>query len=83
MKKIYCIEHWWLEDSELYNKYNSCEFWNSIEEPWKIGHMNFIQEYDSEEEFKNTIINILDNGGIIGKIWIKNENDNYKPIIKL
>ena len=38
MKKIYCIEKQWVEDLDIHNKFNNnCEFWNCIEEPWKVG----------------------------------------------
>ena len=35
------------------------------------------------EEFKDEILKIINNGGIIGKVFIKEEPDNYKPSIKL
>jgi len=84
MKKIYCIEEWWLEDRDIHNKFNNnCEFWNCIEEPWKIGCWDFIEEFDDEEKFKNHLLNTINRGGIIGKVWIKEENDDYKTSIKI
>lgn len=84
MKKIYCIEKWWLEDKEIHNKFNNnCEFWNCIEEPWKIGCWNFVEEYDSEEKFKDDILNIIESGGIVGRVFIKEVADDYHPAIQL
>ena len=40
-------------------------------------------EFDNEEVFKKEILRIINNGGIIGKVWIKEENDDYKPLIRL
>lgn len=84
MKKIYCIETWWIEEPDIHNKFNnSCEFWNCIEEPWKFGCWDFVEEYDDEERFKNHLLNIINTGGIISKVWIKEEPDNYNVSIKL
>ena len=41
------------------------------------------KEYDDEERFKNDILNIINRGAIIGKVWIKEEPDNYNISIKL
>ena len=43
----------------------------------------FIEEFDNEEVFKKEILRIINNGGIIGKVWIKEEPDDYEPLIKL
>ena len=57
MKKIYCIEKWCVEDQDIHDKFNNnCEFLNCVEEPWKIGCWNFVEEYDDEEKFKNDIL---------------------------
>ena len=57
MKKIYCIEKWCIEAQDIHDKFNNnCEFWNCVEEPWKIGCWNFVEEYDDEEKFKNDIL---------------------------
>ena len=49
MKKIYCIEKQWVEDLDIHNKFNNnCEFWNCIEEPWKVGCWDFVEEYEDE-----------------------------------
>jgi hypothetical protein len=42
-----------------------------------------VEEYDDEERFKNDILSIINRGGIIGKVWIKEEPDNYNVSIKL
>lgn len=84
MKNIYCIEKWSIEDQDIHRKYNNeCEFWNCIEEPWKIGCWSFIEEYDNEEEFKTDLMNIINHGGIVGKVFIKEVDDAYEPSIKL
>ena len=63
----------------FHNKFNNnCEFWNCIEEPWKVGCWDFVEEYDDEERFKNDILNTISRGGIISKVWIKEVSDNYK-----
>ena len=35
----------------------------------------------SEERFKNDILNTINRGGIISKVWIKEVSDNYKTSI--
>lgn len=84
MKKIYCIETWW-KDMDSYPKeyFRDGSFWGIAETPWKLGCFDFIQEFDSEEEFKEEILHIINSSGIIGKVWIKEVDDNYKPSIKL
>ena len=82
MKKIYCIEKQWVEDLDIHNKFNNnCEFWNCIEELWKVGCWDFVEEYDDEERFKNDILNTINRGCIISKVWIKEVSDNYKTSI--
>lgn len=84
MKKIYCIEKWCIEDQDIHDKFNNnCEFWNCVEEPWKIGCWNFVEEYDDEEKFKNDILNTLNTGGIISKVFIEENPDNYNVAIRL
>ena len=84
MKKIYCIEKWCIEDQDIHDKFNNnCEFWNCVEEPWKIGCWNFVEEYDDEEKFKNDILNTINTGGIIGKVFIEEKPDNYNVAIRL
>ena len=85
MKKIYCIEEWWHESDLGYPKesFRDGSFWGCIETPWKIGCFDFIQEFDNEEEFKNELLRVINQGGIIGKVFIKEESDNYNVAIKL
>jgi len=84
MKKIYFIESWYVEDPGIHYKFNnSCEFWNCIEEPWKIGCTEWVDEYYDEESFKNALYHDIDNGRIISKVWIKEVDDNYKFPIKI
>lgn len=86
MKKIYCIESWWKEmDPEGYPKgyFRDGSFWAMTETPWKIGCFPFIEEFDDEETFKNELLRIINQCGIIGKVWSKIESDNYIPSIKL
>lgn len=84
MKKIYCIEKWCIEAQDIHDKFNNnCEFWNCVEEPWKIGCWNFVEEYDDEEKFKNDILNTINTGGIISKVFIEEKPDNYNVAIRL
>ena len=84
MKKIYCIEKWCIEDQDIHDKFNNnCEFWNCVEEPWKIGCWNFVEEYDDEEKFKNDILNTINTVVIISKVFIEEKPDNYNIAIRL
>ena len=47
-----------------------------MEAPWKLSAFEVVHEFDNEEDFKNEIINIINNCGIIGKIYIKEIPDN-------
>lgn len=78
MKKIYCVEEWWLENEPVRDL-----FWSNIEEPWKLGRFSFVNEFDDEEKFKKHILSIINTCGVIGKIWIKEEPDNYNAAIIL
>ena len=78
MKNIYCIEEWWLEHEPVRDL-----FWSNIEEPWKLDRFSFVNEYDDEEKFKKNILNVINTCGVIGKVWIKEVDDNYKVSIKL
>ena len=73
MKKIYCVEEWLKSDDE---HFRDGSFWGIMEEPWKLGTFEVVHEFDNEEDFKNEIINIINNCGIIGKIYIKEIPDN-------
>ena len=85
MKKIYCIEEWWHEspDGTPLESFRDGSFWGCVETPWKIGCFDFIQEFDDEEKFKEELLNIINNGGIIGKVFIKEKPDNYNIAIRL
>ena len=84
MKKIYCIEKWWKENDGYPKEYfRDGSFWAMTETPWKLGCWDFVEEYEDEEKFKEDLLSIINEGGIIGKVWIKEENDNYKTSIKL
>ena len=52
-----------------------------MEAPWKFGAFEVVHEFDNEEDFKNEIINIINNCGIIGKVYIKEMSDNYRPLL--
>ena len=78
MKKIYCVEEWWLENEPVRDL-----FWSNIGEPWKLGRFSFVNEFDDEEKFKEHILSIINTCGVIGKIWIKEEPDNYNASIIL
>lgn len=78
MKKIYCVEEWWLENEPVRDL-----FWSNIEEPWKLGRFSFVNEFDDEEKFKEHILSVINTCGVVGKIWIKEEPDNYNAAIIL
>ena len=85
-KQIYCIETWWHEQNHLgYPKesFRDGSFWGCMETPWKIGCWDFIQEFEDEEQFKKELLNIINGGGIIGKVFIEEKPDDYKTAIKL
>ena len=84
MKKIYCIEEWSRENNGVPKEYfRDGTFWGCVESPWKIGCFDFVQEFDDEEEFKNELLSIINQGGIVGKVFIKEVDDAYEPSIKL
>ena len=78
MKNIYCVEEWWLENGPVRDI-----FWSNIEEPWKLGRFSFVNEFDDEDKFKKHILNTIQRCGVLGKVWIKEEPDNYNASIKL
>ena len=73
MKKIYCIE----EQVCKYERVREGGFWGSIEQPWKIGMMSRILEYDNEEEFKDYLMSIINSGGVVGRVFTKEVPDEY------
>ena len=75
MKKIYCIEEWVLEDEKV----RDGGFWGNLECPWKIGMTDTIQEFDDEEEFTNYLKSIIEDSGIVGRVFIKKVPDDYNP----
>lgn len=75
MKKIYCIEEWVLEDEKV----RDGGFWGNLECPWKIGMTDTIQEFDDEEEFTNYLKSIIEDSGIVGRVFIKEVPDDYNP----
>lgn len=87
MKKVYCIEEWWIEPDAPYPKnfvdIDDCSFWSSLERPWKSHMWSFVQEFDSEDDFKNELVRIIDSGGTIGRVWIKEVADDYECSLKL
>ena len=78
MKKIYCVEQWCKSNDEYFRVGT---FLGIMEEPWKRGTFEVVHEFDNEEDFKNEIINIINNCGIIGKVYIKEMSDNYRPLL--
>ena len=61
--KIYCIEEWVPEDEKCRDGYPS--------ESWKMCKTPIIHEFEEEDEFKNKILDIINNGGVISKVYIK------------
>lgn len=80
MKKIYCVEQWWKPNDE---HFRDGTFWGIMEDPWKLGAFDVVHEFDNEEDFKNEIINIINSGGIIGKVYIKKMSNDYKVSLKI
>lgn len=78
MKKIYCIEQWLKSDDE---DFRDGSFWGIMEESWKRGTFAVVHEFDNEEDFKNEILNIINNCGIIGKVYIKEKPNNYRLLL--
>ena len=74
MKKVYCIEEWVRESERV----RDGGFWGNIECPWKLGMTDTIQEFDDEEEFKNYLKSILDDSGVVGRVFIKEVSDDYE-----
>lgn len=67
MKK-YCIEYWYYDEHE---RFRDGSFWGCLECPWKIGLTDMIEEYDNEDDFKNRLLEIINEYGVIGKVFIK------------
>jgi hypothetical protein len=80
MKKIYCIEQWWKSDGD---HFKDGTFWGIMEDPWKIGAFDVVHEFDNEEDFKNELLKIINNGGIIGKVYIKEMSADYETTLHL
>lgn len=79
MKVIYCIEEWLKEYWEdcMWERSRDGSLWGCIEQPWKIGCYDVINEYESKSLFKKDLYNIINHGGIISKVYIKLVENNY------
>ena len=73
MKKVFCIEEWFKEDERVCNG----GFWSSLEQPWKLAMSSYIQEFDKEDEFKEYLMSIINDGNIIGRVFTKEVSDEY------
>lgn len=78
MKLIYCIEEWIREQENT----RDGGFVGCVEAPWKIGCFDVVHEYTSEAMFKKELYNIIDRGGTIGKVFIKEVTDGEFEKIK-
>ncbi len=81
MKVIYCIEQWlkeYWEDCGIWERSRDGSLWGCLEQPWKIGCYDIINEYESESLFKKDLYNIINHGGIISKVYMKLVDNNYK-----
>ncbi len=78
MKLIYCIEEW---IPELENTRDGGLI-GCVEALWKVGCFSFVNEYTSETMFKKELYNIIDRGGTIGKVFIKEVSDKEFEKIK-
>lgn len=77
MKKIYCIERWMNENEPVRDG------WFGGNEWWKINKFSFVQEFEDEEEFKNELVKLIDQGDIVSNVFIKEVEDGYEPLIRL
>ena len=73
MKKVFCIEEWLKGDERIRNG----GFWDSLEQPWKLGMTSYVQEFDEEDEFKDYLMSIINDGGVIGRVFTKEVSDDY------
>ncbi len=73
MKKIFCIEEWFKDDERVYDG----SFWSSLEQPWKTGLISYVQEFDNEDEFKDYLMSITNDGCVIGRMFKKEVSDDY------
>ena len=73
MKKVFCIEEWLKDDERV----RDGGFWGSLEQPWKLGLTSYVQEFDEEDEFKDYLISIINDGGVIGRVFTKEVSDEY------
>lgn len=78
MKLIYCIEEWIRERENT----RDGGLIGCVEAPWKVGCFSFVNEYTSEAMFKKELYNIIDRGGTIGKVFIKEVSDEEFEKIK-
>ena len=72
MKKVFCSEEWLKDDERVRNG----GFWGSLEQPWKAGLTSYVQEFDEEDEFKDYLMSIINDGGIIGRVFAKEVSDD-------
>ena len=73
MKKVFCIEEWLKDDERVCNG----GFWGSIEQPWKLGLTSYVHEFDEEDEFKDYLMSIINDRGVIGRVFVKEDPDDY------
>lgn len=84
MKKIYCIEEWCKFEDGPREIFRDGSLWGWCHEtPWKIGCDDILHEFDSEKEFTKKLLNIINNGGIIGKVYIKEMPEDYNTSLKI
>lgn len=81
MKKIYCVEEW-MDEYEYVRGW----FYDPFR-TWSMGKFSFVTEYEDEEEFKQSIVDRINNCVPITDIFIKEVPDDYdmkhKILIKL
>ena len=64
-RKFYCIEEWVPEDEKCRDGYPA--------DSWKMCKTPITYEFENEEEFKNKLLDIINNGGVISKVYVKEE----------
>ena len=73
MKKIFCIEEWLKDDERV----RDGGFWGSLEQPWKLGLTSYVQEFDNEDDFKDYLMSIINDGLVVGRVFTKEVSDDY------
>lgn len=61
--KTYYVEEWVEEDEKRRDGWAS--------DPWKFGKYPVVYEFENEKDLNEKIYSIINNGGVISKVWIQ------------